>query len=318
MSYLKTIYYPPLWPPAGSLNMKFGWRGWHRENVFKSWPQLLPGWRSRVGQDTAELVYHKVWKGSDAKIINPQSFSVNRMARHMKDLYPCHSVNTLEEDSDTTTTSKNRVESLLLDDKYMKSGSYSEERTKAEPSFCLCEEAPNENDHCQAATLVIIRSWGECCERNNVPQSSKQAQTCLVCMMPTDWKIWPFLELQFIRHLSCVWWDKICNIFKFGLIKTSIKRGICQLQAQFWALWATILQKGLMKQVKRNLQLDLVFNITNWSDKAETKDWSDKLWISFSFSRLDLIFRITNWSDATITDDYFHKRHKTACSFCLK
>ena len=41
-----------------------GKRVWCLNNIFRSQSQLLPGRRSRVGQDPTELVYHKVRLGS--------------------------------------------------------------------------------------------------------------------------------------------------------------------------------------------------------------------------------------------------------------
>ena len=98
--------------------------------------------------------------------------------------------------------------------------------------------------------------------------------TYLVCKMPTEWQIWPFLELQFIKHVSHLWQDKICDIFKFWLMRISIKRGIYQLQGRFWALWTAALQNafGFLQNkltwlVRRNRWSDLVFYRTDWWGK---------------------------------------------------
>ena len=69
------------------------------------------------------------------KIISPQSL-VDRVPHHMKDLIPCHSVTTLEKDSDGTTSSKNKAESILLhNDEDMDSESLPKEVAKAKPAL---------------------------------------------------------------------------------------------------------------------------------------------------------------------------------------
>ena len=49
------------------------------------------------------------------KIITPQSILVDGIPHHVKDLHPRHCVITLEEDSNSTTSSERRAESLLQD-----------------------------------------------------------------------------------------------------------------------------------------------------------------------------------------------------------
>ena len=72
----------------------------------------------------------KFGRGEVTKIISPQSILVDGIPRHVKDLHPHHCVITLEEDSDSTTSSEKRAESLLQDD-----------REDSEPNSAFTEEA---------------------------------------------------------------------------------------------------------------------------------------------------------------------------------
>ena len=58
----------------------------------------------------------KFSKGEVTKIISPQSILVDGIPCHVKDLRLRHFVITPEEDSDSTTTSERKAESLLQDD----------------------------------------------------------------------------------------------------------------------------------------------------------------------------------------------------------
>ena len=58
----------------------------------------------------------KFSKGEVTKIISPQSILVDGIPCHVKDLRPRHCVITSEEDSDSTTSTERRAESLLQDD----------------------------------------------------------------------------------------------------------------------------------------------------------------------------------------------------------
>ena len=80
----------------------------------RSQGQLLLSRRTRVGQSAAESM--KFSKGEVTKIINPQSILVDEIPRYVKDLRPRHYVITPEVDSDSTTSSERRAESLLQDD----------------------------------------------------------------------------------------------------------------------------------------------------------------------------------------------------------
>ena len=72
----------------------------------------------------------KFSKGEVTKIISPQSILVDGIPCHVKDLCPRHCVVTLEEDSDSITSSERRAESLLQDD-----------RKDSEPDSAPTEEA---------------------------------------------------------------------------------------------------------------------------------------------------------------------------------
>ena len=37
---------------------------------------------------------------------------------------------------------------------------------------------------------------------------------------------WPSLGMQFVSHVSCLWWDGVCNICKFHTAWTSIKEAL--------------------------------------------------------------------------------------------
>ena len=64
------------------------------------------------------------------KVISPQSFLVDEIPCHVKDLHPHHNLTMSEEDSDGT--SESRAESLLHD-KDEKSGNSLDEGAETEP-----------------------------------------------------------------------------------------------------------------------------------------------------------------------------------------
>ena len=95
------------------------------------------------------------------KIISPQSIFVDEIPSHIKDLRLCHCVITPEEDSESTTSSEKRAESLLQDD-----GEDSEltvhplKDQKQDLPSCLYKEVPDESASRQTASFVILRSEG--------------------------------------------------------------------------------------------------------------------------------------------------------------
>ena len=106
---------------------------------------------------------------AQVKVISPQSFLVDGICCHVKDLHPCHSPTIPEEDSNGT--SESGAESLLHDNEDVESDNSLKEQAKAEHYFC--EEVPIENNHCQVAIFVILRSKGVNSKRNCQPQSLK-------------------------------------------------------------------------------------------------------------------------------------------------
>ena len=124
---------------------------------------------------------------------------------------------------------------------------------------------------------IYIYIYIYCSERNDLPQSASVNTSC-----PQDgnWEIWPFLELQFIKLLSRLLRDKSCNIFKFWLTRTWIKRGI-SVAGQAWSLMDSYLieQMNWWGKWGEKLQPDLVFKITI-CDATETAVKANT-WIQF-------------------------------------
>ena len=81
----------------------------------------------------------KFGRGRVTEIISPQSVLVDGMPRHMKDLRPRYSLLSSEEDSDSTTSSESRSESLIRDDE---TETESDDLPEAEVEAHISEEAP--------------------------------------------------------------------------------------------------------------------------------------------------------------------------------
>ena len=93
-------------------------------------------------------------KGEVTKISSPQSILVDGILRHVKDLRPRYCIITPEEDSDSTTSSETRTESLLQDNgEDYEPESVPTEETEAGPPFL-----PDESRRRQTAIFVILRS----------------------------------------------------------------------------------------------------------------------------------------------------------------
>ena len=100
----------------------------------------------------------KISKGEVTKIISPQSILVDGIPCHVKDLWPRHCVITPEEDSDSTTSSEKRPESLLQDNKEdSEPDSAPTEEAEAGPHFLPLSD---ESTHRQTAIFVILKSGG--------------------------------------------------------------------------------------------------------------------------------------------------------------
>ena len=137
------------------------------------------------------------------KITSPQSILVNGIPRHIKNLCPRHCVITLEEDSDSTTSSERRAESLLQDngeDSEPDSAPTEEAEAGPPPSY-LYEEVPDESPRCQTAIFVILRLGGGS-ERNHACGSSKRAQICLACKMRSGREKWVIGKIELTSSRS--------------------------------------------------------------------------------------------------------------------
>ena len=158
-----------------------GKRGWRPDNIFRSRTQLLPGRESRVVQDGAESMYHKIrqksvdqsnsssirlggrstppWKGS-APATQSNIAGGRLMAHHLRVRQRAYCVTP-------------KIQNQMI-------------RWRMEPLWnplpCLCVEVLGESGRRQTATFVIMRSGrGECNERRNLLPGSKHIRLCLAC-----------------------------------------------------------------------------------------------------------------------------------------
>ena len=118
------------------------------------------------------------------KIISPQSILVDRIPCHVKDLCPHHCVITPEENSDSTTSSERRAESLLQDDgEDSEPDSAPTEEAEAGPLFLPLRRRNRQKRPLPDCYFCDLEVKGECGERNHACGSSKRARICLACKM---------------------------------------------------------------------------------------------------------------------------------------
>ena len=63
------------------------------------------------------------------------------------------------------------------------------------------------------------------------PTSKFETSTKVSCVYQKYRKmeVWVLLGVQFVGHVSCLWWDRVCDICKFRSARTSIKEVISAL-----------------------------------------------------------------------------------------
>ena len=115
-------------------------------------------------------------KSKVTKIISPEWILVDGIPHQVKDLCPHHCVFTLEEDSDSTTSSERKAESLLQDDREdSEPDSAPTEEAKAGPHFLPLRSSTRRKRLPPDCHLCDLEIREECSKRNHARGSSKHA-----------------------------------------------------------------------------------------------------------------------------------------------
>ena len=91
-------------------------------------------------------------------------------------------------------------------------------------------------------------------------QSKCKYVLCAGCQQE---ETWPYLAVWFISNLSCLWQDKICNMYRFWCKRSVSRRGLFQF------LWIAGLTERMNELTWRMKKTDPVSAVDSWESEHQ-------------------------------------------------